>query len=460
MNKEINPTNNFEGFWWIPNEKKRKCPGKLSISASEIGLELNGSVIDENQITTNKHVSIEIILGELFNGDKITLASCHFKSAQIGKATKVVYNVINVYKNTHFTRLKKIRFKIIKVHFWYLNEWHDNYEIKLKPFVPSSHITAKYKDPKKTTVKINSELTISLIREIIDKSVSFPITKFEIKPEAYFTLKYSKEKSINDIESDIERLQNFLTLCVGEPTHPYKILGMPIKNSKQVTMFGQRFIEIYSKLPTLTKKSIRDNDCLIVFSQIKNKFPNLLKKWWGISEDLDSVLRLYFDVIYYPTLSKEVKFLYATQAIESYHRLKMQIKSQTKTEKKRRVDILNALPKNYKNWLSQRFPREEPILYTRLYAILKKITPIVGQSTQNQKEEFIHKFKDTRNYLTHHDESGKKFILKGNELEWFAMKIQFILLVILLQEMRFNSKKIKNLIQIHIPDTFILKRFF
>jgi len=105
----------LEGYWWIPRSKNMKAPGKLNITSTENTLELNGTIVNVAQIHNHQHSGSDIILGELFNGEKITLYKCHLFQATLGQQTTLRYVTEFVFRHAHFTQVKKITFKKIQV---------------------------------------------------------------------------------------------------------------------------------------------------------------------------------------------------------------------------------------------------------------------------------------------------------------------------------------------------------
>lgn len=61
------------------------------------------------------------------------------------------------------------------------------------------------------------------------------------------------------------------------------------------------------------------------------------------------------------------------------------------------------------------------------------------------KNTFIEKVVDTRNYQTHHDEDLKEHSASGKELYHLTQKLKILLEICLLTELGFSSDEIKGL---------------
>jgi len=75
-----------------------------------------------------------------------------------------------------------------------------------------------------------------------------------------------------------------------------------------------------------------------------------------------------------------------------------------------------------------------------IYRYQENIDRFIGN-----KNAFIEKVVDTRNYQTHHDEDLKERAVGGEELYHLTQKLKVLLEVCLLTELGFSSEEIKGL---------------
>ena len=103
------------------------------------------------------------------------------------------------------------------------------------------------------------------------------------------------------------------------------------------------------------------------------------------------------------------------------------------------------MPEEHRKWLSEKLKYgNELSLRQRLQKIIKPFEKFVGDARQRKK--LIGSIVDTRNYLTHYDESLKSRAASGDKLIHLYLKMEAIFQLRILQELGFTQTEIKSVL--------------
>ena len=183
---------------------------------------------------------------------------------------------------------------------------------------------------------------------------------------------------------------------------------------------------------------------------ISGRFDSFLRNWFEKVDLLEPIYDLYFGTLYNPRMYSEQKFLSLVQAIESFHQRIHGGEYMSVEEYEPVYDALvNAIP----DWVSSdlKYRLKEYLKYGREFSLRKRMKDIIYIYQANtdrfigNKNAFIEKVVDTRNYQTHHDEDLKERAAGGEELDRLTQKLKVLLEVCLLTELGFSSEEIKGL---------------
>ena len=146
----------------------------------------------------------------------------------------------------------------------------------------------------------------------------------------------------------------------------------------------------------------------------------------------------------------EHRFLSLIQAIESFHQRIYGGEYLSDENYKKVYDTLvNAIPNGVKIDFKESLENKlkygnEFSLRKRLKEIFDKYQEILNVFIEN-KNTFIEKVVDTRNYQTYHDEDLKERSASGKKLYHLTQKLKILLEICLLTELGFSSEEIKGL---------------
>jgi len=457
----------YEGFWWLPNNPEMQITGTLKFDPIKgAKLELLGTFRDLGDFDLSNPLQPKIILGLTSNGKKITLYKC-VESAQrldIPGIMRSSFYCSLVFVGNHFQREENIVFDTLSINYSRLEEWTRITGFKFDPkFNSEGHLlnyAVNYNYPKKIEIEIN-DIGISFDYHLRSK---MDINEINLKQTIFIKIEPNQKIHFDNYQEDIcYHLQNFLSLALGEAVYPLTIKGkIRAQNSRSSdeTENDKELFIFYSlgKLPDLSKK-IHPYSMLFSFWEISDRFGEYLGNWFAKSDNLKPVYDLYFGTLYNPSMYVEHEFLSLIQAVESYHRRSNFFSSSNNGKYLKDEDFYNgvynkfikAIPKDlksdFKKSLRHKFKYiHEFSLRKRLKEILKETNDITTLLIKDNNK-FIKDAVNTRNYLTHYDESIEKEAKRDlKEIYKLNLKLKFILEVCFLKEIGMSMKTISSLV--------------
>lgn len=437
----------YSGLWWLPSRPDNKVAGTLTFSNQDgIELKLIGSLEDIEGLN-NIHQRHSVIWGITSDAKSITLSGCYAAGFRMGLPGFVSrdYWIHLCFIDIHLTE-EQLHFKRLVVSYSRLIDW-----------VRTSGLTVTWyeNEPSKRQFNYNLPEEIKAITTKGTVSIDFSLN---VKGDFFDEMRLRQSISM-EIEADgeyefddlllryIRPFQNFLTLATTKPNSVVSVQVYSKHNSYEKhdgtgvverpieAIFPQRHIE-----PKPDKLLLPDY-MLFTLHDISD-FKETIERWLNISEELDSVCDLFFGVIYNSSMYLEQEFLNVVQAVESYHRRRMKNKVLPKNEHKACVEaILSKVPDEYRDWLKELLNHSnEPRLRHRLSELFDKADIVLSPLVSN-KEEFVKKVANTRNYNTHYDQHLKDKVAKGRELALLTAQLSYMLQACFLLELGFSREK-------------------
>jgi len=426
----------YEGIWWLPDKPEKQVPGTLRFTPNEAILKLIGSFKD-----TKDTLKPEIILGISSNGKKITLHKCfETKPNNVSVPESLSFYADEVFVGAHFQKSEDIKFRKLCIRYSYLDEWVNIFEFNI---TDEKEMVIKYKKPEPIQASIGEDCKIFIVFR-----VTIAQKEKSIKQRTYIRIEPSVEKSLEEYRNIMRLIQNFLSLGVTEPVYPLTITGTTEANNSP--------IEIYYHSPEISK--VPKTLCMLfTFKDISDRFEILLKNWFEKADTLGPVYDLYFGTLYNPRMYLQHQFLSLIQAIEAYHRRKFEGKYLSDDDYepiyekfKKFINELAIEPSSkeasFKEALKSKLKYgNEYSLRKRLKDLFEKYKEVVDHFIEN-KDIFINRVVDTRNYLTHYDKNLREKAVDGEQLYYVTQQLKIVIVICLLSELGFNFKEIKNLL--------------
>jgi len=455
----------YKGVWWLPEKPEEQIPGTLKFTPDEGAiLELAGSFKDisfKDIENMDKMLKSEIILGVSADGEKITLYKCFESDFEITvrpsfqKFPTSVFRAEFVFIGAHFQKPEDIKFKSISVHYSHLDEWVNISGFTFQYKSDTGEFLIKYKLPEPIQAKINKDCKISIDFKVTYPTRSIVQKEANIKQRTYIRIEHSIEKSLDEYLNIMRHIQNFLSLGVTEPVYPSKITGITEANKHTIT--DNPYIspvEIYYRLPEISRapRTVYPHNMLFTFKDISDRFEMFLKNWFEKANTLEPVYDLYFGPLYNPRMYLRHQFLSLIQALEAYHRRNFEGKYLPDDDygrvRKKLEEFIDGLriDSSFKNALKNKLKYgNEYSLRKRLKEIFRQYKEITDNFITN-KDVFINKVVEIRNYLTHYDKNSREIAVDKKQLYHITQQLKIVIVICLLSELGFNFKEIKNLL--------------
>lgn len=188
---------------------------------------------------------------------------------------------------------------------------------------------------------------------------------------------------------------------------------------------------------------------LFNYSNIADRFADLISNWFSREENLEPVYDLYFGILHDPDMYVSNQFLSAMQAIETYHRRTHRNTELSTEEHAIRVNsIVDRAPEQHREGLRSKLDfSNERVLKDRLEELINDNFVTIADLLVKDKTEFIKDLRNTRNYFTHYNSKGEKKAAKGDELVRLTGRAMLLLQSCLLHELRFSIHEIESMIK-------------
>jgi hypothetical protein len=104
------------------------------------------------------------------------------------------------------------------------------------------------------------------------------------------------------------------------------------------------------------------------------------------------------------------------------------------------------VPEEYKPWLKQQIAWSNELSLKQRLEELYDHAEIVLKHLVVNRDAFIKRVRDTRNYYTHYSASLRKKAADGIELHWITEVLRYVISFSLLYELDFEPEKIEKLL--------------
>ena len=314
--------------------------------------------------------------------------------------------------------------------------------------------TSYYDSPELTAKTAQGEIKIH-INKVRPLKTCYEVTK---KKTSAIGIYPSKELSLDEYYNDyLYPLQNFLTLATNQRnlitelilfSHHGKKINYSSHDSseEQIEVIGSGFI---------FEKNDEENQVspTMIFSlkDIENEFSLYIQKWLNISDEIKHICNIYFGLKYNKSIGfTESYFLFMSQAVESYHRVKKSnLSIPLEAHQKRLKEIYDSIPEKYLDWLREKLVHSNELtLKDRLEQLITIHNGIIQPflHDDNNINNFIKRVRNTRNYYTHYNQSPNGKYAQGTELFRLAQVLSFLLLSCLLSELGCTNERCVELV--------------
>lgn len=443
----------IKGYWWLPGSNNQ-VSGILFYDSDEIRLELLGTLKELS--STNKDLNQhETIIGFTERGEKITLISCNSSNFSMnfsGYSTES-YSVTSFIVGGHFDSIENTSFHSVSFYPTYLTTWLEKGPFKV--FHDSNS------DKQETEIKYVAPEVISISVPSINATIEDTYkSNLNGNPNEYISWNFKSGikitpdciKSFNWFEEKLFSLNNLLTLLFGMPIYYENIIFFGDEKHFGDTEKTKRdeYYWFFNQSNFKIKEKIRKTDFMIPYSEISESFPNIVNLWFDKEGNLKTVYELYISDFYKDIIYIDTSFLNVVQTLETYHRRTHNGKIYDEDVfEKYRNEVIEFVIENLPQELHSKFTSK----YGNEYSLNQRLKEIVSElsletintlfMSKTKSKKFIQQIVDTRNYLTHFDEDGKKNLLTSIDEKYYAIiRLRALNTILLFKELGIDEDMI------------------
>jgi hypothetical protein len=449
----------IHGRWWLPGlDTADHIPGMVTYKAGDhITLELEGSFADESPFNP-EHANPQMVLGFDEYGHPCTLLQLRVRRASYSIGCfRTTFEVANIVYGTHFTAPTGGMFDALTINYTHLEKWFDAH--------PFKNVRGENNLNCETAVGFKAPPTLSIPIPELDLTIIFETRLqqehkpgFEIlwRQRAIMTFKPNQPQPLAWYQNAFHHVQRFLTMLINEPIYFNQIWSEDCgkdmqgrRSSKVVSVYAVQSGQHCSAL-------VVTGEMLFTLPQISDRIGLILNEWIKKGHAFATIYDLFFVTIFEPDLLPRFNFLANVQALESYHRIVYGGTYLTLEEYEPVRQIITAaipstLEDDFKQSLRKRiFHGKDFSLRKRIQKTLQTLNPETLDLITKRPKVFATRIVDTRNYLTHNDESTKEDVIPEDFLPQANRKIRVLLRVLLLREVGLTEEEIMRAI-VRVP---------
>ena len=444
------------GYFWLPSASEKKIPGTLTISdGGKIELEVVGifdETLGKKHDAINDRGMFERIIGQIEKHGLVTLDGCFYKNGPIffDGVSKALLHVSKALLGLAYDDQESLLFNAFQFSVEGIDEWVGLSGINVDDQSEKPTVIITYEPLEEISLNLNNGM--KLLIKFFRLPLGFPhITEAKITQKAYFKLVSPQECPLDDFISLARKLTNFLCLAIDKTVSINQITATSntsCRNRSTGESEPAPPISLYYESLPYTKEvpKVGRLDMLFRYPEIKANAEHIINNWFQAYDKIEPALNLYFGVTTGGLLYLDTKVLALAQGLESYHR---RTSDETMMDKNNfenlRETLKSQCPEKHRKWLSEKLQYgNELSLRKRIQKIIEPFKGFIGD--KNQRAKLISSIVDTRNYLTHYDESLKSRAASGDKLIHLYLKMEAILQLCILQELGFTRTEIESVL--------------
>lgn len=309
----------WPGEWWEPGNRDERVGGVAKYTP-ERGLELE--VFNEFRDSPlpprpDEDPHFDRLHGLIEGEEAATLINCTYTGADGDRQAAAVYRLNYVLEGAFFQPKENIAFDEAEVQFSLLNQWaqltdtDDVIDAADFPMVNAGDtygVTADIPETRQAWIDgdyIKLSMRFSLNQDRYESGSIDLKTRFKVEPQR-------PRVPLTEYREHVRRLRNFLALGIGQPVNPTAFIGEVDDIDVNVYYPLHRFSPVSS--------SAHPGKMNFQFPDIDGRFEEVMRNWYEMVDDMETVLDLYFGTQYNSDMYPFNTFLSLTQALESYHR--------------------------------------------------------------------------------------------------------------------------------------------
>ncbi len=436
------------GFWWRPETPNSTVPGTLRFDPADgLRLALLGSLTPFGGPTPRLPLLHGLSADAPGGQTVVTLEDCVELSSRLtvpGYATQV-FNVARGFFGALLpsadTPFSEISFGLTHLRPWF-GETGLTIQIAVLNDNPEPTVSAAYARPPIREVK-EQGVAVGVGFSSHIEPQGQPPHSLEIREEPGFTVKVDAPLPLAGLYNNyVLATRDFLTLATD---HLVGVRDLSVRSEAfRLQIAEGRSVQVPVRVWFRSKfrgeqapVTLAPEQILLPYSELGESFPQVLFRWFRIADELRTVLDLYFGSIYNQEEFLHSKFLSLVQAVEAYHRIRIEPERPVEAEKQAFVASVLAQVRAEERarlkgmLMSSAGPSTADRLKDLVSAAALTMGPLLGSDT----DLFVRRVVSTRNQLTHRYETRKDKTLEGRDLVYAAMMLTVLLQATLLGEL-------------------------
>ncbi|WP_409300077.1 HEPN domain-containing protein [Pseudomonas sp. KCJK8993] len=429
------------GQFWLPESPEEKYAGILTISdGGEIGLEITSN---KPPLTNFDTIKVGRIIGELEKEGPVTLEGGFFKTKNLsfGAPATSTLRIQKAFFGMTCDSQEQNLFTNFSFHLDGLDEWLSVTGIKVDYSEDYKKATITYEPLQQieATLETGENINIGFIHTL---PTARSTTEAKITQKAYFSISSEKPEPIEHFIKITYRVVSLLCFATAQTL---SIRDAEATLSEISCDNGIPFsVKVYYQSLPFSKKDskTRTPEGLFSYKIIAHRWEEILKKWFNLHETISPALNLYFSTKNGTHKYLDSRFLSLAQGAETLSR---------RTNSEQLMDdnifqelqksLLTACPQEHKKWLEGRLMYGNEIsLSKRLQALTKPFAEKLGSS--KEIKSIVRRIVETRNYLTHYDDTKKETMTDPLKLWELCQKLESIIELNILSLLNFDSESI------------------
>ncbi|HDX9636364.1 TPA: HEPN domain-containing protein [Bacillus thuringiensis] len=439
-----------DGLWHLSTNPDHKVTGKLFFSKENIELNTFGSLTDLDEYTD--WVPSHTILGETLSGEHVTLflaTETRSTSRAYGFDSQTFECQFFIVGN-HFQSQNDLIFDAVSFNSTYLESFLGSAPFKRtrnKPSEGQSETTMTFTPPEKL------EWRIPIINANLYTSFSFssnlsPYKNVSMQHRSQLKLVPDTSQHFEWFIEQLNKLLNLFSIFIGKEQFfkevsliNYQIKGLDPLDTCKVFFTQKDFAEGHSV----------NNIQNITLSETKDQLDIYINNWFVLSNEFDSIYKLYFDTTFHG-IYDEWKFLNYTRILEGYHRIRFTKSTYCDYNEYEKIKCLiqefieETIKEEHHKQLKTNI--KNAISYSYEYSFQKRLTELGKQlnksifkqifKNRDDMDKFFYKTKETRNKMTHPQTEGTK-IFRGYDLKMANARLIALINAIILVDIGLSA---------------------
>jgi len=443
------------GEWWLPSDPTTRFGGTLLCKPGlRPRLRLAGSFV--KLADSGRQFVANVVLGKTAQAGPVALLDCRdagsTRNLQEGGGTESILEALALVRGLHCSQEDQILLTGFTVELSYIDEWADLFRISFeypRQRKGSAPYRVTYDHPTPVEAVLDDGASLKIGVDIRGPQVSRPQKGIHVETATILTFVPASPISLSDALKRLRVLGNLLCLATQEPIFPLRLSAVVAEHPLTVAP-DEGKIEILLFTPDIhePQRELRlPHDMLFVLSDIADNLGQHLDRWFLAAEEIEEVLDLYFATRYQPRMYLQHCFLSLTQAVEGFHRLRMDRTEVPAEDYAKRMEVvLSSVTAEYRPWLERVLEHSnEANLATRLSDMCKEYRSVMNRI--DRKRQWIDDAVRIRNYLAHGKSGEKPYDRRG--LLRVTERLRVLVELGLMSELGFGLADLEGLVERH-----------